>query len=110
MSLCNSLVELVRDQQQQRGFERVLKVFVEVGVLGHVDPHALEFAFDVVSSGSPAEGAELVIVEIAGAAWCMNCSKTVRLLKRGDSCPGCGGFGMIVEQGDELRLKELEVI
>ena len=110
VSLCNSLVDLIRDQQQQRGFERVLKVFVDVGVLGHVDPHALEFAFDVVSPGSALEGALLVISEIAGKAWCMDCSKMVSILQRGDACPGCGGFGMIVEQGDELRLKELEVI
>lgn len=110
VSLCNSLVELIREQQQQRGFERVLKVFVDVGVLGHVDPQALQFAFDVVAPGSALDGALLVISEIAGKAWCMDCSRTVSILKRGDACPGCGGFGMIVEQGDELRLKELEVI
>ncbi len=110
MSLCNSLVELIRDQQRQRGFERVTRVFVEVGVLGHVDAHALEFAFDVVTPGSPAAGAHLVIKEIAGAGWCMDCSKTVAVVKRGDGCPDCGGFSIIVEQGDELRLKELEVV
>jgi hydrogenase nickel incorporation protein HypA/HybF len=110
MSLCNSLIELIRDQQRQQGFERVTRVFVDVGVLGHVDAHALAFAFDVVTPGSPAAGARLVINEVPGAGWCMDCSKSVAVVKRGDGCPDCGGFGIIVEQGDELRLRELEVV
>jgi hydrogenase nickel incorporation protein HypA/HybF len=110
VALCNSLVDLIRDQQHQRGFQRVRRVIVEVGVLGHVDPHALDFAFEVEARNSPAEGAVLEIREIEGRAWCMDCSKLQSLGRRGDACPDCGGFTLIVEQGEELRLKELEVI
>lgn len=110
VSLCQSLVDIVRDQQREKGFAKVRRVIVEVGALGHVDPHALAFAFDVEAQGSPAEGAVLEIEEIEGKAWCMDCSKLVVIQRRGDPCPGCSGYGMIVEQGEELRLKELEVI
>ena len=110
VALCQSLVDIICDQQREKGFARVQRVIVEVGALGHVDPHALAFAFDVQAQGSPAEGADLEIEEIAGKAWCMDCSKLVAVLRRGDPCPGCGGHGMIVEQGEELRLKELEVV
>ena len=110
VALCHSLVDLIRDQQREQGFERVRRVIVEVGVLGHVDPHALEFAFEIEASASPAEGATLEIREIEGRAWCMDCSQAVTVSRRGDPCPGCDGFAMIVEQGEELRLKELEVI
>ncbi len=110
VALCHSLVDIIGEQQRQRGFERVRRVIVEVGVLGHVDPHALEFAFEVVARGSPAQGAVLEIRDVEGRAWCMDCSRSVSLSRRGDPCPGCGGFGMIVEQGDELQLKELEVV
>ena len=110
VALCNSLVEMICEQQRQRGFQRVRRVIVEVGVLGHVDPHALDFAFDVEAKDSPAEGAELEIREIQGRAWCMDCSRLEVIARRGDACPECGGFTLIVEQGEELRLKELEVI
>ena len=110
VALCHSLVDLIRDQQRQRGFSRVRRVILEVGALGHVEPAALEFAFECEAADSPAEGAALEIREIPGRAWCMDCSQPVTVARRGDPCPGCGGFGMIVEQGDELRLKELEVI
>ena len=110
VALCHSLVEIIRDEQRRRGFDRVRRVIVEVGVLGHVDPQALEFAFDVAAHDSPAQGAVLEIRDIAGRAWCMDCSAAVTIGRRGDPCPDCGGFAMIVEQGDELRLKELEVV
>jgi len=108
MALCDSLIELVCEQQRQRGFKQVRRVIVEVGVLGHVEPHALEFAFDVQSSDTPAAGAVLEIHEVGGRAWCVDCSTHVSIQVRGDPCPGCGGFGMIVEQGEELRLTELD--
>jgi hydrogenase nickel incorporation protein HypA/HybF len=110
VALCHSLVDIIREEQRKRGFARVRRVIVEVGALGHVDPHALEFAFDVEAKDSPAEGATLEIREIEGRAWCMDCSQAVTVKRRGDPCPSCGEFGMIVEQGDELRLKELEVV
>ena len=110
VALCHSLVDIIRDQQQQRGFTAVRRVIVEVGVLGHVDPHALQFAFEVAAQDSAVAGAVLEILEIEGRAWCMDCSEAVTVSRRGDPCPGCGGFGMIVEQGDEMRLKELEVL
>jgi hydrogenase nickel incorporation protein HypA/HybF len=104
------MVDLIREQQKLNGFSRVKRVIVEIGVLGHVDPHALEFAFEVGARDSPAEDAVLEIREIPGSGWCMDCSKTIEISVRGDGCPGCGGYKLIVQQGEEMRLKELEVI
>ena len=110
MALCQGMVELIAEQQRQRGFERVKRVIVEIGTLGHVDPHALEFAFEVGAKDSVAENAVLEIREIPGSGWCMTCSNTVSIEQRGDGCPRCGSYQLIVQQGEELKLKELEVV
>ena len=110
MALCQGMVELIADQQRRNGFQRVRRVIVEIGALGHVDPHALEFAFEVGARGSPAEAAVLEIHEIPGQGWCMDCSKPVAIGRRGDACPLCGGYQLVVQQGEDMRLKELEVI
>jgi hydrogenase nickel incorporation protein HypA/HybF len=39
----------------------------------------------------------------------MECSRSIEIAARGEGCPDCGGYQLIVEQGEELRLKELEV-
>jgi hydrogenase nickel incorporation protein HypA/HybF len=108
-ALCQGLLQLIDEQRKARAFREVRRVIVEIGVLGHVDPHALAFAFEAASPGSVAAGARLEIIEVPGKAWCMDCSELVSLPRRGEACPICGGYAMIVEQGEEMRLKELEV-
>ncbi len=110
MALCQGMVDLIAEQQRQLGFERVKRVIVEVGALGHVDPHALEFAFEVGARDSVAQDATLEIREIPGSGWCMDCCDTVEIPRRGEGCPNCGGYQLIVQQGEELKLKELEVL
>ena len=110
MALCLGMIDLIREQQASHGFNRVRRVVVEIGALGHVDPHALAFAFEAGARESPAADARLEILEVPGRAWCMDCSESVTIGRRGDSCPNCGGYTMIVEQGEEMRLKELEVV
>ncbi len=110
MALCQSMLELIEAKHRETAFSRVSRVVLEIGVLGHVDPHALEFAFDVSARGTTAEAATLEIREIAGQAWCMNCTQRTEIQRRGDPCPSCGSHQLIVEQGDEMRLKELEVV
>ena len=109
MSLCMSLVALIGGEQKSNGFAEVKRVIVEIGKLGHVDPDALRFSFGAAAAGTVADGAALEIVETDGRAWCMDCAQTVSLLRRGDGCPNCGGSKLVVEQGEELKLKELEV-
>jgi hydrogenase nickel incorporation protein HypA/HybF len=110
MSLCQGLFELMESQQRQDGFQRVRRVVLEVGVLGHVEPEALRFAFDSLAPGSLADGATLELIDVPARAWCMGCSQSVDLDRRGDPCGQCGGYQLMVEQGEELRLKELEVV
>jgi hydrogenase nickel incorporation protein HypA/HybF len=110
MALCQGMLDIIDEQRVAQSFRRVRRVILEVGALGHVDPHALRFAFDVSARGTSAEDAELEIIEVPGKAWCMDCSSSIAIAHRGDGCPGCGGHTLIMEQGEELRLKELEVL
>ncbi len=110
MALCQGMIDLIEDQRVVNAFDRVRRVVVEIGALGHVDPHALSFAFEVVAADTAAADAELEIREIPGRGWCMDCSESVAVTARGDGCPTCGGFKLIMEQGEEMRLKELEVV
>ena len=110
VALCQSMIELINEQQRELGFTSVKRVIVGLGALGHVDPHALEFAFEASARDSVAGGAILEIREIPGSGWCLDCSKTVEIQRRGEGCPHCGGFQLVVQQGEELKLKELEVM
>jgi hydrogenase nickel incorporation protein HypA/HybF len=110
MSLCLSMIDLVAARLRAEGAERVLRISVEVGALGHVDPEALAFCFDSAVRGSPAEGARLDLRCVPGRAYCFDCGSGVTLLQRGDGCPGCGGHALRIDDGEQLRVTEMEVI
>jgi hydrogenase nickel incorporation protein HypA/HybF len=110
VALATALMGLVHEQAAAAQAQRVTRLVLEIGVLSHVDPHALRFAVDAAALGGPAVGATLEIHEPEGAAYCLDCEATVAISERAAPCPGCGGFKLLVQGGDEMRLKEMEVV
>lgn len=110
MSLAEGVLGAIEEAARAQRFTAVKTVRLEIGRLAAVEPDALRFAFDVVKRGSLANDAQLDIVDVPGAAWCLRCCEVVPLSARGDACPRCGSFQMQVSAGDELRVKELEVV
>ncbi len=110
MSLTEGVVRILEEQAGKHGFTRIKTVWLEIGELSNVDPESMLFCFSAVCRGSPvASDAHLEIVRVPGAAWCLDCARTVAVHQRGDGCPQCGGHNLAVTGGEEMRVKELEV-
>jgi hydrogenase nickel incorporation protein HypA/HybF len=109
LSLCEGIMEIIAEQARAQGFDRVLRVRLEVGRFAGVEPDALRFGFDVAARGGPAEGAALDILELPGRAFCFDCAETVELPDRLCPCPACGGVRLAPTGGDEMRIRDLEV-
>ena len=109
MSLTESVIGIVEEEARRHNFTRVRAVVLEIGALACAEPEAMRFCFDVISRGTPAEGARLDIVLVPGAGWCFECERTVALTERFCPCPECGYSRVQMTSGDELRVRELEV-
>lgn len=109
MSLAEGIVQLIEDASRREGFKRVSAVFVEIGRLSSVEPEALAFCFGSATLGSVAEGARLEIIDIPGQGLCLQCGAEMEVENLYDPCPKCGGYGINVTGGTEMRVKELEV-
>lgn len=110
MALCENILQVLEEQAVEQDYATVKTVWLEIGPLAGVELEALRFSFDAVANGTLADQAELVIVETRGEAWCSSCTKTVPIRQRFDACPHCGGYELQVTGGEELRIKELEVV
>jgi hydrogenase nickel incorporation protein HypA/HybF len=110
MALAASVIEIIERTARQNAAGAVRAVRLEIGRLSHVEPEALRFAFDVVKRNGIAHGARLEIDATAGTAWCMKCSESVALERRGDACPRCGSYQLQVTAGDELRVRDIEIV
>jgi hydrogenase nickel incorporation protein HypA/HybF len=88
---------------------RVRRVVLEIGKLTAILPDALRFCFEVCSAGTVAEGAELEIDELPGRARCRQCGAEVQLDQPFGRC-ACGSSDLDWLSGEELRIKEMEVV
>jgi len=110
MALCESILQVIEDQAAAQNFSAVKSVHLEIGPLAGVERDALEFGFDVVMRGTLADGATLRISEPPATAWCLPCAETVAIKERFDACPHCGSRQLQVTGGEELRIKDMEVM
>src|SRR5437763_1905484 len=94
---------------ERTGGARVRRVVLEIGKLSAVLPDAVQFCFDLCSAGTPIEGAQLEIVETPGRARCRVCGADVALERPFGQC-GCGNTDLEWLAGDELRIREVELV
>jgi hydrogenase nickel incorporation protein HypA/HybF len=91
------------------GDARVMTVRLEIGRLAGVAPDALRFCFDVCARGTTLEGAALEIVDVPGRARCGGCGAEVAMESFLALC-ACGSAALEVVAGQELRIKDVEVV
>ncbi len=109
MSLAEGVLQLIEDSAKTQNFSRVKTVWLEIGQLAGVEVEAMKFCFEAVVHDSIAQGAELVIIELPGQAWCLHCAEVVNVTALYDACPKCGSHQVQVTGGNEMRVKELDV-
>jgi hydrogenase nickel incorporation protein HypA/HybF len=104
-----ALMESVVSEVIERvGPARVTTVRLEIGRLTAVIPDAMRFCFDVCAQGTSLEGATLEIASIPGRARCGSCGRERAIETYADLCD-CGAAELSVLQGEELRIKNVEV-
>jgi hydrogenase nickel incorporation protein HypA/HybF len=110
MALMESVVEIALEEMTKAGASKLRRIALDIGRLSAVEPEAMRFCFAAVAAGTRAEGAELTIETVEGAGWCRDCGREVALAERFGACPECGGFGVQMTRGGEMRIRELEVV
>ncbi|OGV39294.1 MAG: hydrogenase maturation nickel metallochaperone HypA [Legionellales bacterium RIFCSPHIGHO2_12_FULL_42_9] len=109
LSLCRTILEIITEHTSKKTCNCVKKIVLEIGELAAVDEAALRFGFEVICKKTIAECAILEILVVEARAICDACQKTVKLKQYYDACENCGHFSLSVIQGDELRIKFIEV-
>ena len=106
LGITQEIVALV--EEHARG-GRVTRVVVEIGRLTAILPDAVRFCFDLCTAGTCVEGARLDILETPGRARCRRCGAELTLDQPFGQC-ACGHADLEWLAGDELKIRELEVI
>lgn len=107
LSIAQSVVSTVRAAV---GGRRVIAVTLRIGPLAGVVPDALMFGWDVVTSGTPLEGARLDVERVPVEIMCAGCGTTgERTASPPWRCAACDGVCAPLGDGRTLEVGSVEV-
>lgn len=107
VSLMMSIMDIALQTAKQENAHRINRISLEVGSKSGVVVDALEFAFDMVTRNTIAEGSVLEIETVPLKGECLVCGhhfESTDFLV----CDKCGHFGKAIS-GQELNIKSIEV-
>jgi hydrogenase nickel incorporation protein HypA/HybF len=106
LSIAEAVVEIASRHAAGR---RVHAVEVRVGHLRQVVPSAFEFAFELLSDGTPLQGAELRIEDVPARGHCRRCDLETTVAEFPLQCARCGGLDLELMAGEELLVDAIEL-
>jgi hydrogenase nickel incorporation protein HypA/HybF len=106
LGIAQEIIEIV---SRRAGDARVTRVVLEIGQHALILPDSIRFCFDLCSEGTVAEGARLEIREILGRARCRQCGAELMLAEPFGAC-SCGSYDLQWLAGEEIQIKEMEVV
>lgn len=104
LSIADAILRIALDHAEGR---RVESVEVKIGHLRQVVPDALAFAWTLISDGTPAQGAELLLEEVPAAGVCRACGVESELPAFPLACMRCGSVDLELVRGEELLVDAL---
>jgi len=87
----------------------VRRVRVRAGALQRVVPDSLQFCFELVAAGTPAEAARLLIEMVPARLSCRQCETETEQVTPPFLCGACGDPDVAYLSGDELMVDGVEL-
>lgn len=109
MSIAAALLDTIEAHRVEHGAVRVLAVNLVVGERAGIVDDSLRFAFELLTEGTPVEGATLTLRRTALRFHCDGCQRDYEPAVFAFDCPGCGAVGRLVDDGSALLLESLEI-
>ena len=116
LSVTQAILQVVLDHAQKAGAGRIQRINLVVGELSGIVGDSVQFYFDFISRGTPAEGAELAFRREPARFRCQACGHEYEPAGLEGAppglpwaCPNCGEMRPEVIGGRELQVESIEV-
>lgn len=103
------MLEIAQHRAKQAGAERVTALYVVLGELSSFVDDSIQFYWDILAEGTPAQGARLHFERIPAELLCLECNRHYGLTGDGLACPDCGGARIKVINGEQFQLEAIDV-
>lgn len=110
LAITQRILQIALEHAGRAGARRITAIHLVVGDLSSVVDDSVQFYFDHLAPGTPAEGAGLHFTRLPARYRCRACGKEFAP-ERGLAwqCPACQGWDVEIVQGKEFYLESIEV-
>jgi len=109
LSVAAALLERAETHADRLRASKVLAINLVIGERACIADDSLRFSFELLTPGTVAEGARLVVRRTPMRFRCPRCDRDYSPVGADFRCPACGNVGQVVDDGSELTIESLEV-
>ena len=107
--ITEQIIKICTKHCREADAEHVLGVKLVVGDSSGFIGESIQMYFDIISEGTPCEGARLEIVRVKPQLRCPSCGEMFVRAPMSFDCPKCGTDGEPTEIGKEFYIEQIEV-
>ena len=104
VSVMRNLLDIVEAAAEREGAGKVEVIHLRIGEMAGINCASLEFAFDVLSKGTRAEGGRLEYEKVAVLGRCSDCGREFSPEELVFRCPACGSGRVDIIAGREMEV------
>jgi len=104
-----SILEIILRHAEQAHAKRVTDVYLVIGQLATLMDDSIQFYWDIIAEGTPAQGARLHFKRIPAQLQCMVCFEKYSPNVEEIRCPNCDSVGVKVIAGEEFFVEAIDV-
>lgn len=109
LSICQSIIEQVKNIAADNNALAVTKIIIQIGPLSGVEAPLLQHAFPIASAGTIAQNAQLETQLLPIRIRCNLCGNENEAVINKLLCSVCGSWQTSLLSGDEMLLSSIEL-
>ena len=109
LPVTENILSIALRHAEGAGAKRITALYLTIGQLSSIVDDSIQFYWDIVSEGTPAQGARLHFKRIPARLACLDCGQEYAPDGRELACPACQGTKIKVVAGEEFFLESIEV-
>lgn len=111
LGIVMQVIEQVEKVAEENGVTKVLKLNMEIGEVSSVVPALFTDCFDWAKKKTKhMQETQLEMIILEGISYCQDCRQTYKTTSCAKKCPHCGSFHTYLVTGNEVNIRDIEVV
>lgn len=105
------VIDEVEKVAVENNVKQVLKLDLEVGEVSSIVPDLFRDCFEWAKKKTEhLKETELELIILEGISYCRDCKTTYKTTEYAKCCPHCGSYNTYLVTGNEINIKDIQVI